>query len=171
MLIFILGTLVLLAFVFCVYITWDMLRMSKKRREKASSEQTSKEADKERKRFERIKQAKLWNESLGTFGIHHSIETLMSMDDGRILEENRIPLQSVFTQNEYSKLVSILLPEYVKRFDKDGYYKSVNLDELSVAVHAKELTVYLQKLEEALALSRSSRMKDENSETEIVKQK
>lgn len=147
---YVIGGMILLLALFFLYGYLDTRFIHWRMRKEIVASEEKKKAIQEQIKAERLKQAKGWKESLDALGIHYSVEILLNMDDGRIFEECQIPLQTVFTQDEYSKLVSILLPEYVKRFDKDGYYKSVHLDELSVAVHAKELTVYVQKLEEAL---------------------
>ncbi|AJD93225.1 hypothetical protein JMA_39070 (plasmid) [Jeotgalibacillus malaysiensis] len=147
---YVIGGMILLFTLFFVYPYLDTRFIHWRMRKEILASEEKKKAIQEQIKAERLKQAKGWKESLDALGIHHSVESLLNMGGGRIFEENQLPLQTVFTQDEYSKLVSILLPEYVKRFDKDGCYKSVHLDELSVAVHAKELTVYVQKLEEAL---------------------
>lgn len=147
---YVIGGMILLFTLFFVYPYLDTRFIHWRMRKEILESEEKKKAIQEQIKAERLKQAKGWKESLDALGIHYSVESLLNMGGGRIFEENQLPLQTVFTQDEYSKLVSILLPEYVKRFDKDGYYKSVHLDELSVAVHAKELTVYVQKLEEAL---------------------
>ena len=147
---YVIGGMILLFALFFLYGYLDTRFIHWRMRKEILASEEKKNAIQEQIKGERLKQAKVWKESLDALGIHYSVESLLNMDDGRILEEYQIPLKTVFTQDEYSKLVSILLPEYVKRFDKDGYYKNVHFDELSVAVHAKELTVYVQKLEEAL---------------------
>lgn len=147
---YMIGGMILLFALFFLYPYLDTRYIHWRMRKEILASEEKKKAIQEQIKAERLKQAKVWKECLDALGIHHSIESILNMGGGRILDDYQIPLQTVFTPDEYSKLVSVLLPEHVKLFDKDGYYESVHLDELSVAVHAKELTVYMQKLEEAL---------------------
>lgn len=146
-----------------------VLRRLKEKSEREFENEERQKRQRERMNSERVKQAKVWKEWLATFGIHHSVETLTSMDDGRVLEKNQIPYQTVFKDEEYVKLISLICPENAKAGYQNSYFGSFTMDALAVAIHVKELTVYMQNLEDAMKVlvekERSKRLSEKEMQT------
>lgn len=105
-----------------------------------------------KKKENKLEQAKRWHEALLALGEKPDLETLERIALDRKIEESKFPFQALFTAEEFTQLVDYHYPE--EEGDGSDYHIWVTgtfaFNTIETAVYAKQLLVYLNKIEASL---------------------